>query len=62
MKIRRAWKIRQDGRENPPSDLDKNGDLRYDRKRFTVEWYRSGYNGHDSKCALALAVFSAENP
>ena len=39
----------RDGRENPPSDLDKNGDLRYDRKRFTVEWYRSGHNGPDSK-------------
>ena len=26
------------------------------------ERYRSGYNGPDSKCALALAVFSAENP
>ena len=44
-----SHKIRRDGRENPPSDLDKNGDLRYDRKHFTVEWYRSGYNGPDSK-------------
>ena len=27
-----------------------------------MQTYRSGHNGADSKCALALAVFSAENP
>ena len=27
-----------------------------------MDRYRSGHNGPDSKCALALAVFSAENP
>ena len=46
----------QTGVENPPSDLDKNSDLRYDRKRFTEEWYRSGYNGPDSKSGVLVTV------
>ena len=29
---------------------------------ISLERYRSGHNGPDSKCALALAVFSAGNP
>lgn len=29
---------------------------------LNMETYRSGHNEPHSKCALALAVFSAENP
>ena len=32
------------------------------RFRWSMEMYRSGRSENDSKYALALAVFSAENP